>query len=274
MKDPIWPIVALLALAALAPTASAAEASETRIRDGLAAGTIKTDTEIVLPPRPPSDQSPPFPGSEQESAGFLVKLTKEQEKNIVNKAFPLLLVKWPFNFVAVCWENPSSDNEKERGWVQASIVRTWQKYSALKFSQNWAKCAPDNQGVRIRIADDGPHVKYLGKDLNGRADGMVLNFTFAAWSPVCANPDKRKLCIESIAVHEFGHAIGFAHEQNRPDAPGECAKRRQGNDGDTINITPWDLHSVMNYCNPIYNNNGMLSEFDIKAVQYIYGAPR
>jgi hypothetical protein len=29
----------------------------------------------------------------------------------------------------------------------------------------------------------------------------------------------------------------------------------------------------MNYCNAKYNNDGKLSLLDIKAVQYVYGAP-
>jgi len=104
-------------------------------------------------------------------------------------------------------------------------------------------------------------------------DGMVLNFTFQHWSPSCSgDPAQRKLCIVSIAVHEFGHSIGLAHEQNRPDAPGECAQLAQGPDGDKL-MTPYDPTSVMNYCNPVYNNNGKLSDLDAKAVRELYGPP-
>jgi hypothetical protein len=99
---------------------------------------------------------------------------------------------------------------------------------------------------------------------------MVLNFTFENWNTSCKG--KRDYCIYAIAVHEFGHAIGFAHEQNRPDTVGDCAQLKQGTSGDTMHLTPWDLHSVMNYCNPQYNNDGKLSPFDIKAVRYVYGA--
>jgi hypothetical protein len=44
---------------------------------------------------------------------------------------------------------------------------------------------------------------------------MVLNFTFNNWSPIMKN--RRKDYIIAIAVHEFGHAIGFSHEHNRKD---------------------------------------------------------
>ena len=79
-------------------------------------------------------------------------------------------------------------------------------------------------------------------------------------------------CIKAIAVHEFGHAIGFAHEQNRPDTPGECQQPKQGENGDLL-LTPYDPNSVMNYCNQKYNNDGKLSPLDIGAVQKLYGKP-
>jgi hypothetical protein len=74
-------------------------------------------------------------------------------------------------------------------------------------------------------------------------------------------------------VHEFGHALGYSHEQNRFDAPGECAELKQGPNGDNVSLTSYDPNSVMNYCNPVYNNAGKLSEKDIKALQILYGAP-
>jgi hypothetical protein len=46
----------------------------------------------------------------------------------------------------------------------------------------------------------------------------------------------------------------------------------QGTDGDNTLLTPYDPHSVMNYCNQKYNNDGQLSDLDKQAVQQLYGA--
>ncbi|WP_233587534.1 M12 family metallopeptidase [Corallococcus sp. CA049B] len=97
---------------------------------------------------------------------------------------------------------------------------------------------------------------------------MELNFTFANWSPSCQF--QREFCIRAIAVHEFGHALGFAHEQNRPDRPSTCTEPAQGSYGNLM-IGAWDLQSVMNYCNPDWNGNGELSATDIEGVVQLYG---
>ncbi len=170
--------------------------------------------------------------------------------------------------IPVCWENPNPSNQDARDWVKDQITKTWQLHSSLTF-EFWGPCIPTNKGIRILWSDEGARVKKFGRHIDGEPAGMILNYTFKNWNELCQTT--LESCVRSIAVHEFGHAIGFAHEQNRPDTPGECSIRHGQGQTKEIMLTTYDPHSVMNYCNDVYNNDGLLSALDIKSVQMVYG---
>lgn len=231
----------------------------------------------------PADAAHEMP---EESAAPYSPAADPAMNRIADKGYVLSTAMWPRNgsqpgapsVIPVCWDDPQAEFETERAWVRDSIARSWQANANIRFV-SWGACGVNaDKAIRITVSDEGAHTSSrrpgtpgLGTNIRGVRRGMVLNFTFANWNTGCRQPAKRESCIRSIAVHEFGHAIGLAHEQNRPDTPGECALKAQGSQGDLM-LTSWDLRSVMNYCNPEYNNGGVLSPSDVQTVRTFYGA--
>jgi hypothetical protein len=176
--------------------------------------------------------------------------------------------------VFVCWEATTESFVKEKERVRSAIAASWQAASALRF-HGWATCHEHFAGIRIRIADEAPHTKGTGRELYGLKDGMVLNFAFKQWtSSQCGEPQsQREHCIRAFAVHQFGHALGFVREDAKPDAPADCRAMASGfSSGPTgVLAGPYDPHSVMNTCNPVFLNNGVLSDQDKRAVGLLYG---
>jgi hypothetical protein len=197
--------------------------------------------------------------------------------------------------IIVCWETTGYDREK--AIVKRAVTSTWERNSNLSFI--WEVCYPGlvsptfaaryanlPYGLQLarQAAEEGPKVVIRispqGKD-NAGAGGSARLGVAALSLPrqlypgvnMSFNPDGTadEGRVEYIAVHEFGHVLGFVHEQDGPNH--NRAHCSGGTEKNATSLTNYDPDSVMNYCNKDGNMKGNLTGKDIEGLQRIYGAP-
>lgn len=173
---------------------------------------------------------------------------------------------WEKTGIKVCWFDNAMDDAyaENRQIVRDIIDDTWnlvlspEEVPESKWIQfiGWGEC----------VEDDGHDIKLKEGPGSNRVDGLGTDATEVNFN--YSNPDAPKWDTKRIAIHEFGHLLGLAHEHNRLDTCGQCSYEPQGTDGNRY-YGRWDQNSVMNYCNDRYTES-VLSPSDEYWILRVY----
>lgn len=205
---------------------------------------------------------------------------------------------WDSSTLSVCWNDTSVANSAERSWVRGIVESEFESISNIDFTW-WGPCDGKVRDIVIAVGETEWPRAAAGKRTPSAAPSVWFNFFKTAPSDL-DNEDgdddpltgvdfatcygtsgydgetgrtwdsRRRWCIETAAVHEFAHVMAIAHEQGRDDTPEGCS-RRAGPTGQTP-YGYWDITSISNYCNPVWNNDGRLSMLDVAGLQTYYGS--
>lgn len=191
------------------------------------------------------------------------------------------------NLVPMCWHKldgfaSKADEDRAKSFVRRTIEDGWIATTRLRIS--WEDCpvSGDARHVRVylRIGDAGNNGTTLQPGmatLSNAADrmrtppndppGLLMGFR-SDWDANAATRGS----FRALILHEFGHVLGFGHEQDRTGGPSNVSCYK-GGDPNLISISPVDPSSIMgwSYCNTAWET---LTPNDVAGARSIYGTPR
>ncbi len=194
------------------------------------------------------------------------------------------------NVIPMCWATPGYTAEKRvieeaigRAWVaEANLTVTWRSSCPRTGTARYVKVqigphtqVLDSQGVLVwdHKTDGQTRPGQLGMATASAPTTAALDLFGTPGITVWVEPNGGSLLwqsrLEHVAVHEFGHVLGFQHEQNRPEAEARPC-------GPTVTsgttVGPYDRDSIMNYCGSHGGAQPTLSAGDRSGVRQVYGA--